>query len=77
MLKGAFILGVGFSLGYAKALQDSQDIKSGLETMLDLLKKDIDARNADKSNNDSENVVVVDANAEAVGSTPTPTTEGE
>lgn len=76
MLKGAFILGVGFSLGYAKALQDSQDIKSGLETMLDLLKKDIDARNSAKSNNDSDDVIVVDPDAK-VASTPTPTTEGE
>jgi|EndMetStandDraft_7_1072992.scaffolds.fasta_scaffold1702284_1 hypothetical protein len=32
MLKSILLLGVGFSLGYAKALHDSGDIKEVLET---------------------------------------------
>jgi hypothetical protein len=39
MIRGALILGIGFSLGYAKALHDSEDIKEKLTQILDLAKE--------------------------------------
>lgn len=35
MIRGAFILGIGFSLGYGKALHDSQEIKDLLLRVID------------------------------------------
>lgn len=81
MLKGAFILGVGFALGYTKALHDSGDVKAAL----DMLRNDEelkaafkDLAEALKRVKESDEVIVVDPDAEAVGSTPNATpTEGE
>lgn len=37
MIRGAVILAVGFSLGYAKALHESDDIRTGLAELIRLL----------------------------------------
>lgn len=39
MFRGAIILGIGFSLGYTKALQDSQEIKTMLRQLIDALEE--------------------------------------
>lgn len=39
MFRGAIILGIGFSLGYSKALQDSQEIKAMLRELIDALQE--------------------------------------
>ena len=76
MYRGALILGIGFSLGYAKALQDSADIKNLLVTVVDLLKEETEKRNAEREKQESSQTgVVVDADAVAVPVDQTP--EGE
>lgn len=39
MIRGAVILAVGFSLGYAKAMHDSEDIRALLAQAVDLLQE--------------------------------------
>lgn len=56
MIRGALILGIGFSLGYAKAIHDSDDILEKLETLTELVKQavtlDEQERNQDKKPED-------------------------
>lgn len=39
MIRGAFILAVGFALGYTKALQEQEEIRETLSGMADDLKR--------------------------------------
>lgn len=69
MIKGAMILAVGFSLGYAKALHDQEDIRSGLAELVTLLKEHEQHTGQDVQKKD-----VVDGTAEE---TPNQSDEGD
>lgn len=61
MLRGAIILGIGFSLGYAKALHDSEEIKDKLTQILDLAKEADNRRQQESNKEDTGETVTADA----------------
>lgn len=44
MIRGVLIFGVGFGLGYAKAMHDMPDIQENLVTIIQLLKEEARVR---------------------------------
>lgn len=71
MIRGALILATGFALGYAKALQDSAELRDVLQDLVDELKKPVQTTPDD---NDVEEVVeaieVKETDEETQGETP-------
>lgn len=79
MIRGAIILGVGFSLGYAKAMYDSEEIVVKLTQLITLVTENNNLRQEQKNTEDSVETDAADVTAEAVEvpvGTP-PATEGE
>lgn len=77
MFKGAIILGVGFSLGYAKAMHDTDAVVNGISRIIAMLDESAKARKAEqeKQKKQPSEPVVADPVGPAV--TPEPTHEGE
>lgn len=74
MFKGAIILGVGFSLGYAKAMHDTDAVVNGISRIITMLDESAKVRKAEQKQQPSE-PVVADPVSPAV--TPEPIHEGE
>lgn len=69
MFRGAIILGLGFTLGYGKALHDAEEITDLLKQLIDELKK----QTADKVENANKaDAAPVDADVDAVEVTEPP-----
>jgi uncharacterized protein YjiS (DUF1127 family) len=47
MIRGVFILSLGFGLGYAAALEHREQVTEKLQTLTEALEKDIALRRAD------------------------------
>ena len=56
MIRGAVVLAVGFSLGYAKAMHESEDIRALLTQAVDLLQEQ--KRKADQPKSDIVGTVI-------------------
>lgn len=75
MIRGAVILAIGFSLGYAKALHDSDTI---IEKLDDLKKAVINLSEEADSDNTVDGTATETAESSAVKDyIPNPSTEGE
>lgn len=71
MIRGALILGIGFALGYTKAVQEQDDIVARYAELIDLLLKN---ERAQQTGQDVVKKDVVDSTAEE---TPNQTAEGD
>lgn len=73
MIRGAFILGIGFSLGYGKALHDSQEIKDLLLRVIDGLSELSKAASKESAAEDTTVATSDAVDSNAVDVTPPPT----
>lgn len=72
MFRGAIILGIGFTLGYGKAVQDSQEIKDLLLQVLWALRGKVEEFAEQPTDDRGTGVVVADAVETPVDSTADP-----
>lgn len=80
MFRGAIILGIGFSMGYVKALHESEEIKELLKHLLYEIGKREEKRAAEKPPekvDESDEVIITDAVEATIIPEPPTTTEGE